>query len=304
MSPTIRLGSREYSAWERKAPIGRTARLYRRDVELAGIKTRSIEVRGDGSPTLLLHGWCDSADTWLAVLERISRRGGRAVAYDLPGFGTAPPLSSGSVLEQLVEFSAKAVESLAEQTGEEVIVAGNSLGGWTALRLGERSDLPIKAIIPIGPAGVAMAPAFFALDRVPAVATIVGLPTPTPRAVTRAVVGRLFRQLAFSHPNDADPAVVDRFTRFNGDRKTLRRRLETAKRLGDDLEHPFDAEKIKFPVTVVWGDRDRLCLPVGAEKLCGLLPHAELEMVAGCGHMPQHQVPELVVGVIERHARF
>ncbi|CAN5545367.1 alpha/beta hydrolase [soil metagenome] len=300
MTPAIRLGGRDSSTWERKAPIERTARLYRRDVELGGIKTRSIEVRGEGAPALLLHGWCDSADTWLSVLERVSRRGGRAVAYDLPGFGTAPPLHSGSVLDQLVEFAATAVEKLADETGEDVVVVGNSLGGWTALRLAERSDLPIKAIVPVSPAGVMMAPAFFAIDRVPAVATIVGLPTPTPRNVTRAVVGRLFRQLAFSHPNDADPAVVDRFTRFNADRKTLRRRLETAKALGDDLDHPFEAEKITCPVTVIWGDRDRLCLPLGAEKLCGLLPHAELEMVPDCGHMPQHEVPELVVGVIER----
>ena len=263
------------------------------------IKTRSIEARGDGTATLLLHGWCDSADTWLAVLERISRRGGSAIAYDLPGFGVAPPLNDGNVLDQLVDFSAAAVQDLAERSGGEVIVAGNSLGGWTALRLATRKDLPIKAVVPIAPAGVQMAPAFFAIDRIPAVSQIVGLPAPTPRAVTRAVVGRLFRQLAFSHPGDADPAVVDRFTRFNSDRKTLRNRLETAKALREDLDDPFDHKAIDVPVTVLWGDRDRLCLPDGAAKLCDLVPHADLHVVNDCGHMPQHEVPQLVVEVIE-----
>jgi pimeloyl-ACP methyl ester carboxylesterase len=300
MSPAIRLGSRsEDSAWERKAPIERTARLHRGKPELGGIKTRSIEARGEGTATLLLHGWCDSADTWLAVLERISRRGGSAIAYDLPGFGVAPPLGEESVLDQLVDFSAAAVLELAERSGGEVIVAGNSLGGWTALRLAQREDLPIKAVIPIAPAGVQMAPAFFAIDRIPAVAQIVGLPAPTPRVVTRAVVGRIFRQLAFSHPSEADAAVVDRFTRFNSDRKTLRRRLETAKALREDLDDPFDHEAIEIPVTVIWGDRDRLCLPEGASKLCGLLPHADLHVINDCGHMPQHEVPQLVVEVIE-----
>ena len=51
--------------------------------------------------------------------------------------------------------------------GRKVVVAGNSLGGWAALRLAERGDLPLAGIVPIGPAGIRMAPAFFTLDRVP-----------------------------------------------------------------------------------------------------------------------------------------
>src|SRR5688572_21636968 len=128
--PAIRLGG-DAQPWDDRVP-GPTARLRSRQVELGGTETRRVPSRGGGTPTVLLHGWLDNADTWLAVLDRLAVDGRPAIAYDLPGFGTAPPLGSGSVLDQLVDFAAAAVESAAEVSGREVVVAGNSLGGWVA----------------------------------------------------------------------------------------------------------------------------------------------------------------------------
>ncbi|HUE28529.1 MAG TPA: hypothetical protein VMP89_17270, partial [Solirubrobacteraceae bacterium] len=45
---------------------------------LAGVRTRVLEVDGDGPPLVLLHGFSDSADTWRAMLERLARSGRRA----------------------------------------------------------------------------------------------------------------------------------------------------------------------------------------------------------------------------------
>jgi pimeloyl-ACP methyl ester carboxylesterase len=249
-------------------------------------------------PTVLLHGWLDNADTWLAVLDRLAVAGRPAVAYDLPGFGTAPPLGPDSVLDQLVEFTADAVEQAAERAGSKVVVAGNSLGGWTALRLAERADLPIAGVVAIGPAGIQMAPAFFTLDRVPAVSRIIGLPAPLPPAVVRSVAGSLYRRLAFADPAGVDQAVVDRFTRFHVERSVIRDRIDYAKRLREELKNPFDAELIKVPVTVIWGESDRLCVPAGAGQLSELLPHATITMLPGVGHTPQVEAPDVVVEAI------
>ena len=42
--------------------------------------------QGSGTPTLLLHGLFDSADTWAGVVERLRGRY-RLLVPDLPGFG-------------------------------------------------------------------------------------------------------------------------------------------------------------------------------------------------------------------------
>src|SRR5215217_3343498 len=173
--PTIRLGGEAQPVPDGPGR-GKTARLRSREVEVGGVPTRAVSARGEGVPAVLLHGWLDNADTWLAVLDRLAVADRPAIAYDLPGFGTAPRLDGGSVLDQLVAFATAAVEEVAESAGSEVVVAGNSLGGWVALRLAQDPDLPLAGIVPIGPAGIRMAPAFFTLDRIPAVSRIIGMP--------------------------------------------------------------------------------------------------------------------------------
>ncbi|MET0128055.1 MAG: alpha/beta hydrolase [Solirubrobacterales bacterium] len=294
--PAIRLGGDE-QPWEERER-GPTARLRSRPAEIGGIETRAVSAAGEGAATVLLHGWLDNADTWLAVLDRLAVAGHPAIAYDLPGFGAAPALGSGSVLDQLVHFTAAAVESAAEASGREVVVAGNSLGGWVALRLAQDRDLPLAGIVPIGPAGVRMAPAFFTLDRIPAVSRIIGLPAPVTPAVVRSVAGGLYRRLAFADPAGVDPAVVDRFTRFHVDRPVIRERIEYAKRLRPELDDPFDGAAIEVPVKVIWGELDRLCPVSGAEQLAERLPAAEIAVLPGVGHTPQVEAPDLVVEAI------
>jgi pimeloyl-ACP methyl ester carboxylesterase len=300
MTPAIRLGGEQLAI--DGAPPEAAARLRRGPLELGGISTRMLSTGGHGRPVLLLHGWLDNAETWLDVLGRLGAAGRPAVAYDQPGFGTAPPLREGSVIDQLADFAALAVERLAGDAGEDVVVAGNSLGGWVALRLAERERLPLAGIVAIAPAGIRMAPLFFTADRIPAASRILTLPAPVPPAAVRSVVGRLYRTLGFGDPAGVDQAVIDRFTRFNADRPVVRERLDYAKRLRSELTHPFDPERIEVPVTVLWGDRDRLCMPAGAAELGERLPHARIEMLPRIGHTPQVEAPERVVAAIEELA--
>ena len=59
-------------------------------------RRRVLELEGDGAPIVMFHGYADSADTWRQTLALLARRGRRAIAVDLPGFGTADPLRAGS----------------------------------------------------------------------------------------------------------------------------------------------------------------------------------------------------------------
>ena len=300
MSPAIRLGDQGRD--ERTPPPPPAPRLDRARLELDGVATRMIRTRGHGAPAVLLHGWLDNAETWLAVLERLGAIDRAAIAYDQPGFGVAPPLGPGNVLDQLADFAEEAVLQAASRTGRKVVIVGNSLGGWVALRLAERRDLPIAGIVPIGPAGIRMAPLFFTADRIPAVAQLISFPAPVPPALTRRVVGRLYRALAFGDPGAVEQVVIDRFTRYNVERPVIRQRIDYAKRIRGDLDNPFDADAIDVPVTVIWGDRDRLCVPTGARIIGDMLPHAKVIVLEGVGHTPQVEAPDVVVEAIEELA--
>jgi pimeloyl-ACP methyl ester carboxylesterase len=298
MSPAIRLGEPDERRTE-APPAEPINRLGRGRVTVGGIETRAAWANGKGIPTVLLHGWMDNADTWLEVLDVLAARELPAIAYDQPGFGVAPPLNGDGVLDQLVDFAARAVLHAAEQSGGPVIVAGNSLGGWTALRTAQHEDLPIAGVVAMAPAGIRMAPLFYRMDAIPAVSRLISLRAPVPEGVVRSVAGGLYRRLAFGDPATIDQSIIDRFTRFNVDLGVIRTRIDYAKRVREDLDDPFDPDRIKAPVTVLWGDRDRLCLPAGAMDIQDMLPHARVDVLEGIGHTPQIECPDLVADAIE-----
>jgi pimeloyl-ACP methyl ester carboxylesterase len=284
----------------KEAPRGpRPTRMREYRLTLNGARTRAIEVEGSGPPVVMLHGFCDSADTWRNVLEKLRDRGRSAVAYDLPGFGYSRPVAFPlPLLDQQVAFAAAAVERAAEASGQPVIVAGNSLGGWTSLRLGMRDDLPLAGIIPVAPAGISMSPWFLRLDRLPYVNNLLRVPRPVPEVATRAVVARAVRRVGFGDPARVDERFVRSFTLHNRDRRWAFARIDAAKKLLPELSRPYEPERIAVPSAVVWGTRDVLCLIDGAESLAATLG-AKLIVPKRCGHLPQVEAPSSVLDAID-----
>lgn len=276
-------------------PPGRM-REYRTTID--DVPTRVIEVDGSGPPALLLHGFCDSADTWRSVLDRLRYAGRPGLAMDFPGYGHAGlSRRSGNLLQRQVEFAAIACRELAERHGEEVVVAGNSLGGWTMLRLAERADLPIRGIVPIAPAGLEMSPWFFRLDAIPGAARLINLPAPVPERFVRQTIERALRARGFGARERIDEGFVRAFASHNRSRARVRRRVEDARGVIGELKRPYDPAAIDAPAVVVWGDRDRLCIPSGAAPLAERLG-APLRLIERCGHLPQVETPDEVVGAI------
>ena len=277
-----------------------TEPLFEHRLELGGFETRALELEGDGPPVVLFHGFADSADTWRLVLAELARRGQRAVAFDLPGFATAAPLSDDEpVLEQLDAFAAGAVRYAAEADGDAgVVIAGNSLGGALALRAGEREDLPLRALMPIAPAGLEHPGWFAIIERDPLVRLLVRSPLPLPQVLVRGVVGEAYRQLAFARPRAASRKVVNGFTRHFREREAVVRYMDYGRRVLPELEDPFRLADVRPPVLLVWGDRDRMVPHRGSRKVLDALPDTGYELLHGVGHCPQVEAHERVVTLL------
>jgi pimeloyl-ACP methyl ester carboxylesterase len=270
--------------------------LMEHRLDLAGWSTRALELEGDGPPVVLLHGYADSADTWRLVLDKLARRDRRALAVDLPGFGTADPLHAGSVLGQLDAFARAAVEHVAD--GGPVVLAGNSLGGCLALRAAQDGALPLAGVVPIAPAGLDMPTWFAMIERDPILRRVLAAPVPLPEALLRATVGQVYRQLAFARPAAASRAVVRAFTDHHSTRDAVVRILDNGRRLLPELDEPFELERIGCPVLLVWGDRDRMVTHRGAEKVTAALPTTSYELLEGVGHCPQIEAADRVARLL------
>jgi len=266
--------------------------------ELAGYATRALELEGDGPPLLLLHGFADSADTWRRTLDRLARRGRRALALDLPGFGEAGHLQRGPVLPQLDAFAAAAAQRLTAEGGAAPVVAGNSLGGCVALRLGERSDIELAGIVPVAPAGLDHPAWFRVIESAPLVRALLASPLPLPERVVRGAVGAAYRQLAFARPRATAREVVAAFTSHHRDRRDVARFLETGRRLLPELASPFNLEHVRAPVLLVWGENDRMVPSRGSRRILDALPATTFELVPRCGHCPQIEEPDRFVDVL------
>jgi pimeloyl-ACP methyl ester carboxylesterase len=264
--------------------------LFEHGRTFSGFSTRVLELEGEGPPLVLFHGFSDSADTWRATMANLGRLDRRAVAVDLPGFGKASPLKPGKVLPQLDRFG-EAVLRYAAPDGGGVVV-GNSLGGCVALRLAERDELGLAGIVPVAPAGLDMARWLRIIEAHPIIQGILRSPLPIPEPLLRAAVAEVYKRVAFHRPRSVDGQAIRAFTSHFADPRDVARYLSTGRSLLPELKDPFRLERIGCAVLVVWGDRDRMVLAKGAQRVLDAVPGARLELLDECGHCPQIERPE------------
>lgn len=272
-----------------------------RRTRLGGTRTRLLELEGKGPPLVLLHGYADSADTWRPLLRELAAAERAATAIDLTGFGTAERLSPGAMMPQWDAVVTAAIEGASEAAGGEgVIVVGNSLGGALSLRAAQRSELPIAGIVPIAPAGLHMARWFSIIENTGLVRLLRHSPVPVPDAIVRPLVARVYRELAFHERADPDREVIDSFVSHIGTIERSTGVLEIGRRLLPELVDPFDLRAIDCPLLLVWGDRDRMVYTDGAERVLRIVDYSDIEVIPGCGHCPQVEMPERLAEMLLR----
>jgi pimeloyl-ACP methyl ester carboxylesterase len=253
--------------------------------------TLSYRRQGSGEPLLLLHGIGHHRQVWDPVLPALAAERD-VIAVDLPGCGESPALPDGMAhdLPTMNTVLAALCEALEI---ERPHVAGNSLGGLLALDLA-RARL-VRSVTALSPAGfwndVERRYAFTVLMTMRQIAQ--RMPVPVVEALARPAIGRtLLTSTIYARPGRRSPEAVVAETlalaRAQGFSETLRS--------GRSVQ--FTDDIVGTPVTVAWGNRDRLLIPRQGVRAKTVIPRARLVRLPGCGHVPMNDDPALVARVL------
>jgi pimeloyl-ACP methyl ester carboxylesterase len=246
-----------------------------------------------GETLVLLHGIGSRWGMWEPVLAPLEDRFD-VIALDLPGFGDSPmpPAGTPAGMESLCSL---VLDSLAEAgvAPGSFHVAGNSLGGLMALELARRGV--VRSACALSPAGFASgAETRLAKGSLWVTVRLTRRLAPhADRLLSRPRARALLLNLFFAHPSRIPPAAAAADMRAMGAAPWFDATLPTIERW-----HLPDGHGITAPVTIGWGEKDRLLLPRQAERAHKDLPEARIVMLPDCGHQPTWDDPERVARVI------
>jgi pimeloyl-ACP methyl ester carboxylesterase len=239
--------------------------------------------RGSGEPLVLLHGIGGELCVWEPVIPALARER-EVIAMDLPGFGASPTLVEGDPTPAAL---AAAVARTLDALGLSYVhVAGNSLGAWIALELARAGRA--RSVVGICPAGLWSAPLIAGhSSRRGSVRHLVRGLGPALHVAMRSRRVRSAVLAPFTaHPERVPYEAAWRMVHSYG-RATAYAQTNLAMRR-TYFQNP---EEITVPVTLAFGERDRLVAPVD-------IPGYATVNLPDCGHIPMWDHPELIAQVL------
>ncbi|CAM9964464.1 unnamed protein product [Pylaiella littoralis] len=286
--------------------------------EYDGHKINYVDEGDKEKPALvLIHGFGASVYHWRYNIPALVKEGYRVLALDLLGFG----LSDKPIIEYSAEtWRDQVCAFVAEVVGADAVVAGNSLGGFTALAAASYAPSSIKGCVMLNGAGrfrdreqealleaqkdaPPKAPFLLAWDEaIKSVGTFVQL------AATRASfyytkqparIKQVLTQV-YPDPRNVDDELVEsiRVPSLDPNAPEVFQRV-ISRTGGPGLTVDGLLEGFKSPLLLLWGELDPWIRPAAADKIqascsiAALYPGAKRFSVQA-GHCPHDEAPEVV----------
>jgi pimeloyl-ACP methyl ester carboxylesterase len=250
--------------------------------------------RGTGEPLLLIHGTGGSRAHWAPVVDLLAPHRDLLVV-DLPGHGESDSPPAG-VPHNPIGY-ARSLAALLDELGIDAAhAAGNSVGGWTALELAKAGRA--RSVAAIAPAGL-----WPRKDPWRCVMQLRGqhrmgrLFAPVVPTLLRSDLGRtMLMRNTVAKPRDLPAEAAVEMA------ETFARTPAFAEHIAATRNERFrDGTAITVPVTVAWGDKERL-IPRKARRTDELPEQTRFVTLDDCGHSPMWDAPELVARVILQSA--
>jgi pimeloyl-ACP methyl ester carboxylesterase len=255
--------------WSNRRSLRNTGFVEKKIASPAGEQV--VFTKGNGAPLFFLHGAGDHAGAWVKVADFYTADH-RVILVDLAGHGDSAPSGEGAISIGMILGS---LESVVDDQApkQNVMIVGNSLGGWLAMLYAQRHPERVERIILVDGGAIRG-------ER----PDLVELPT------SRDQARELFQSVI--DPGSPMPAgfVLDDIVRQskNG---SLGRLTRSGK--ADMERYLLDGQLRNFPTPtdLIWGESDKLVPITYAQRLKDELPASRLTTIPRCGHVPQQECP-------------
>ena len=253
----------------------------------------AVDVLGDGSPLVLVHGLATTRSIWVHAAPQLARAR-QVVTLDVPGFGAARPVGRGFDLQRVADRVHQDLRDAG--VPEPFDLVGHSMGAAVALTLAARDPGAVRSLVLVSPAGLRPLP----LAAGVALGIAAELYIPLRRCAAPVARHRWGRRLLMaggvSDGGSLAPVVV----------RELVGASRGARRIGPALAAVAGADlrellrELPVPVGALWGRSDRVIPPGGVRTVLTMRPDATCEVIDGAGHISMVEQPAAFVAALER----
>lgn len=276
------------------------------EIDSPRARIRVLEV-GTGEPVLFVHGTAGIGPYWAPLLREMP--GHRCLLLDRPGWGLSSSIdyAKHEFKRVVADVLGGVLDALAIDRTQ---VVGASIGDVWALRLAARQPSRIDRIILLGGGPLlpeVPVPGIIKLIASPLGWIMVRLPEKPGR------VRSIMRAVGHGASIDADRIPADYFdwhVALTRNTHSLRHERDMVRAIvrGGAFRPGLtfsDSElaAIRQPTLLVYGTEDPTAAIDTWKRLVGLLPHGELHLVEGGGHMPWLDDPSQVGALVSRFLR-
>ncbi len=235
---------------------------------------------GEGIPLVLLHAFPLDRQMWKPQLRDLAT-GYHVIAPDFPGFGESGTPTCAFTVDLAADIVADFLDSIGI-TGE-VVLGGCSMGGYVALAFARRQPQRLKALLLIDTKADP--------DDEKAKENRVKTEQLAREKGSAAVIETMLPRM-LGDAISPEHALVVETVRQLGSRQTSTAIVTALQLL---LERP-DANpalpRISVPTLVIVGEQDKITPLSDAQNMVDKIPHAQLAVIPGGGHLCNLEVPE------------
>jgi len=218
---------------------------------------------------LILHGWGHSLENWKVVAEKLAKEY-KVILLDLPGFGSSsvPIVTFGT--QEYSEFINEFVKKIGLNN---FILIGHSLGGKIAIKNSVK-NLKIERLFLISPSGI---------DNKSYLTKI------------KIIFIKIAKIFLFWTPESIKRKYIKIFA--SSDYISAGSMLKIFKKVVDE-KVVLDAENIRVPTVIVWGENDKEINIKNSKKLKGFIKNSTLRILWGVGHSPSIEAPDRLANLL------
>ena len=246
----------------------------RRESFADGLTVRFNE-QGSGRPMLVLHGG-GGPQTVFGLASALSRRA-HVLTPTHPGFAGEP---RPEWFDSIDDLALTYLELLDLLDLHDVLVIGNSMGGWIASTMAVRDTSRLSGLVLVDAVGIQVEghPIADVSSLTPDELSALSFHNPAAFRVDPEAVS----------PEQAEARAANFRALYLYDQGQGMGDPKLRRRLG----------RVRIPALVVWGESDRVIDPEYGRAYAQAFPHARFALIPEAGHLPQIEQPARLLNLV------